>query len=280
MSVKLRILFIASVLLAFCAAGAQEQGRPIPQGSSLPEGSLPGLFSSPGYLEFGGSYFNLSGPNPNWADAYIRGLVSGGSNVVSAETDRQNRYGDTGWYYSFGWTHVWSENWYSELDFGSSTVGGFFLPKARVDALIHRKLLSGKRLVLSAGGGYDKSKTINSDYRGQIGGMYYFERPWIVQGDFILTRAAPGNIVAPSALLSVTEGHDKEHYVSFTANFGREGYEIVNVGQAVVNFGFQDYSLNWRQWVGPNWGFTVTPEHEEKPFYHRNGGTVGLFFNF
>jgi hypothetical protein len=67
------------------------------------------LMSGLAYLEFGGSYFNLSGPNPNWADAYIKGLVSRGSNVLPGELTRQSRYGGTGWYYSFGWTRTWSK---------------------------------------------------------------------------------------------------------------------------------------------------------------------------
>ena len=279
---KPKALLTITVLLVSGLTLAQDRSQqPIPQGSSLPGmASIPLGMNGPGFVELGGSYFNLTGTSPHWEDAYAKALISGGLNGISGEVSRQNRFGDTGWYYSFGWTRVWSENWYSELDFGTSTVDGFFLPKARVDALINRKVLPRKQLVLTLGAGYDRSKVGNFDYRGHLGATYYFSRPWIVQGGAIFTYARPGNILAPSGFLAVTHGHVKEHYITARANFGREGYEVINAGQTIVNFAFQDYSLNWRQWMAPNWGFSATAEYESKPVYHRAGGTIGLFLDF
>lgn len=285
MNVKLGLILITTVLLVAGLAAAQTQ--PLPQGSSLPEiSTLPGNLNGPGYMEFGGDYFNLNDNNHNWADAYFNGVVSGGRNVFSGQFSRQDRFGDTGWYYSMGWTRAWSENWYTELDFGTSTVAGFFLPRARVDALINRKLLPRKQLVLSLGLGYDLSKIVapstiaDHDYRAQIGAIYYFEKPWLVQAGTTFTRADPGAIVAPSGYLAVTQGRVKEHYITLRASLGREGYEIFGPGQTAFNFAFQDYSVNWRQWMGPSWGFVLAAEHEVKPIYHRNGGTVGFFLDF
>ncbi|HEY6249456.1 MAG TPA: YaiO family outer membrane beta-barrel protein [Candidatus Angelobacter sp.] len=282
----MKLIPIAIILLV-CGWATAQNHQPIPQGSSLPGmSSMPMGMNGPGFLELGGSYFNVTGSSPRWDDAYANALISGGRNAVSGQLSRQNRYGDTGWYYGFGWTRVWSENWYSELDFGTSTVQGFFLPKVRTDALINRKLLPRKQLVLQLGAGYDLSKRVNgtpvanSDYRGQVGAIYYFERPWIVQGGAIFTHASPGNILAPAGYVAVTRGHVKEHYLTARANFGREGYEIFSAGQTIFNFPFQDYSVNWRQWMAPNWGFSATAEYESKPIYHRLGGTIGLFLDF
>jgi YaiO family outer membrane protein len=286
MKINAKAALIATMLMFSLLVGAQDH-QPIPQGSSLPGmSSMPVGMNGPGFLEFGGSYSNVTGPSPNWQDAYMNGLITGGRNALSGQLSRQSHFGDTGWYYALGWTRAWSDNWYSELDFGTSTVKGFFLPKARVDALINRKLLPRKQLVLQLGGGYDLSKIVNnnpvanSDYRGQIGAVYYFERPWIVQGGTIVTLAKPGSIVAPSGYLAVTHGHVKEHYITARANFGKEGYELFTAGQTLFNFTFQDYTLNWRQWMAPNWGFNATAEYEIKPIYHRAGGTVGLFLDF
>lgn len=286
MSVKLKAILIATLFVFSIVAAGQDQ-RPIPQGSSLPDlTNMPTGMNGPGYLEFGGSYSNLSAGSPNWEDAYMNGVISGGRNAISGQLSRQDHFGDTGWYYAVGWTRVWSDNWYSELDFGTSTVKGFFLPKARTDALISHKVLPRKQLVLQVGGGYDLSKIVNnnpvanSDYRGQIGAIYYFERPWIVQGGTIITVAHPGNILAPSGYLAFTQGRVKEHYLTVRANFGKEGYELFTAGQTLFNFTFQDYTVNWRQWMAPNWGFSATAEYEAKPIYHRAGGTVGLFLDF
>src|SRR5947207_2222660 len=49
---------------------------------------------------------------------------------------------------------------------------------------------------------------------------------------------------------------------------------------ALFNFVVHNYSANWRQWVGVNWGFNATFDHESNFSYRRNGGTLGLFLDF
>jgi len=276
-------LLLALTLISLMAT-AQEKTTTVPQGSSIPGlgGVVLGL-SGPGYVEMGGGYSRLNGSAgslPNWGDAYLRGLMSGGSNAYDGEIIRQSRYGDTGWWFGGGWTHTFGPNWYSDVHFGSSTVGGFFLPRVRVDGFINRKLLPRKQFVLSLGGGYDKSKTVNSAARGQIGGIYYFERPFMVQGGVTFTRANPGSVLARSQYLAVTQGHDKEHFITLRAEIGREGYELIAPQTTLFNFVVHNYSANWRQWVGVNWGFNATFDHESNVSYHRNGGTLGLFLDF
>jgi YaiO family outer membrane protein len=276
----MKLIILSALLLASAFAVGQEQS-PIPQGSSIPGlSAVPLGLNGPSFVEFGGDYNSLSGGFQRWEDAYLRGGISSGRNNFNGELSRQSRYGDTGWYYSLGWTRSWSENWYSELDFGSSTVGGFFLPKVRTDALINRKLLSRRQLVVTLGGGYDLSKTVNSAYRGQIGATYYFERPWIIQGGVTWTHANPGSILARTQFVAVTQGHAKEHFLTLRAEVGREGYELIGPQTSLFDFPIQNYSATWRQWLGPNWGFNAILEHEETPFYHRNGGTLAIFLEF
>ena len=121
---------------------------------------------------------------------------------------------------------------------------------------------------------------MNSAARGQIGGAYYFERPFIVQGGVTFTRANPGSILARSQYLAVTQGHDKEHFITLRAEIGREGYELIGPQTALFYFVVHNYSANWRQWVGVNWGFNATFDHESNFSYRRNGGTLGLFLDF
>src|SRR5579884_3110319 len=228
LSKKLTGKCAAAWLLLFCMhAVAQNTGSPVPQGSSVPAFSaIPFGTSGPGYLEVGGSYSGLTNQFSSWRDGYARGVFSGANNTFGLEVTRQNRYGDSGWFGSGDWTRALGTNWYSTVDVGSS-VGGFFIPKLRADGFINRKLLPHKQLVLNGGVGYDKSKIQNSALRGEFGGMYYFQQPFVLQGEVTWTKASPGGIVARSQSLAVTQGHEKEHYVSFRAEFGREGYELV-----------------------------------------------------
>lgn len=276
MKIWLLLLAVSSV-----AVGQNYPSTTIPQGSSIPGlgGGLPGGLNGPGYLEVGGSHSSLSEGNPSWNDAYLRGVMSGGKNVFNGELIRQGRFGDAGWYYSLGLTRTLSENWFGAVHFGSS-IGGFFLPKLRTDATINRKLLPNKQFVASAGFGYDKSKTVNSAYRTQIGGTYYFSFPIVLQGGVMWTRANPGALVARSQYLAITQGREKEHYLSVRAEIGREAYQLIGPSTTVFDFPIHNYSANWRQWLGFNWGLNFAFEHEGNPYYKRNGGTVGIFLDF
>jgi YaiO family outer membrane protein len=279
-------LFAVLVLFLICGlALGQERGTTIPQGASIPGlGGLSLGMNGPGFIEFGGSYSHLSKtefatPFAPWGDAYLRGVMSRGSNALNGELIRQVRYSDTGWYYNLGWIRTWNPDWYTEVSAGSST-RGFFLPKFRANALINRKILARKQLVLTGGVGYDKSKTVNDATRFQAGGTYYFERPFVLQGGVTWTHANPGGIVARSQYMAVTQGHDKEHYISVRAEIGREGYELIGPQTTLFNFVVHNYSVNWRQWIGPNWGVNLAFEHERNPSFRRNGGTLGIFMDF
>ncbi|SRR6266404_2499542 len=284
---KLRSWILTIVLAAAVAAAAQDSAKPgttVGQGSSIPGLSgIPGA-EVPGFLEFGGSRSDLTSPQPSWTDFYLRGMLALNSrNAVDGEATREERYGETGWFYTLGLTHSFGENVYADVHGGTST-GGFFLPKYRADGFLNFKVLPHKQLVLTAGGGYDKSKTVNTATRAQFGGTYYFERPWIVQGGVMLTHANPGNTLAPTGYMAVTQGRAKEHYITLRAELGREAYELVGDKArnrfTLFDFPIHNYSGNWRQWVGNNWGVNFTFERQVNPFFNRNGATLGLFLDF
>ena len=284
-----RALILGLIALLSCALSAQDSTNTT---APAPGSSLPGLgaislgLNGPGYIEVGGSHSQLSAGNPSWSDFYARGVLSGGRNTLNGELTREDRFGDSGWFYDVGLTRTLSEAWYAQFSAGSS-IGGFFLPKFRTDALINRKLLKRRQLVATAGFGYDKSKTVNHDIRGEAGAAYYFEYPLVLQGGVTWTHASPGNILARTQYIAATQGSQKEHFISLRYSWGREGYEIVGAPTPVIpaynvlfDFPVRDISASWRQWIGPNWGLNVQIDHHEEPAYHRFGGTAGVFLDF
>ena len=281
---RLRFLLLFLLLMMSVVGFGQGRDTTVPQGTSIPGlGGLVGL-NGAGFVEFGGSYFhlnrtNVSAPFAPWGDAYFRGLMSGGNNKFNGELTRQVHYGDIGWFYNLGWTRTWSPDWYTEISAGTST-RGFFLPKFRTDGFVNRKLLARRQLIVTGGLGYDKSKTVNTATRYTAGGTYYFEHPFVVQGGVTWTHANPGSILARSQYLAVSQGHDKEHYITVRAEIGREGYELIGPQTSLFNFAVHNYSANWRQWLGPSWGFNMSFESENNFTYHRFGGGLGFFMDF
>ncbi len=270
------------VLLTFCACVvAQESGRPIPQGSSGPViGMIPTTLNGPGFIEIDGSHSALSDSQPSWNDVYLRGGMSFSSNTVNLEFSRQSRFGDSGWFYNGGWVHTWSPKWYTDVHLGTST-GSFFLPRFRVDGFVHRKVLSREQLVLNFGAGYDKSRLQASAYRVTPGAAYYFDRfPLVLEGGVTWTQSNPGSVVARSQYVALTEGRAKEHYLAVRAEVGREAYEIIQGQATAFNFPIRNFAGTWRQWLAPNWGLNFNVERDGNPFYHRLGGTIGIFLDF
>src|SRR5437868_9729146 len=187
-----KVIIFLSMLLLLPALFAQDTGSAPPQAASIPGlGAIPFGLNGPGYIEIGGGYSDMY-PRPYvpWRDAYVRILASGGRNTFSGEGSRQNRYGDTGYYYGAGITRDISDNWFADAHVGSSA-GGFFLPKLRVDSSISRKLLSNKQLVLTGVFGYDKSKQVNYDYRFGPAFTYYTKWSVVGQGGVNFVRSNP-----------------------------------------------------------------------------------------
>lgn len=263
-------------------------GKTVPQGSSIPGLGAPGFMDGPGYFEVGGSRSDLTAPIQPWTDLYLRGVLSPDErDTFSLDFERQARYGDAGWLYTLGVTHVFTDFLYASVD-GSTSTGGFFIPKYRVDAFVNYKTLPRKQLVLYGGVGLDQGKPVNGfatkATRLEAGSTYYFtDWPFIVQDGVTFTHADPGGITAPSGYLAITEGRNKEHYITVRAELGREGYQLFGASNSqftAFNFPIHNYSGTWRQWIGNNWGVNVTVERYVNPYFNRNGATVGLFLDF
>jgi YaiO family outer membrane protein len=283
-------LLLLSIFVLSFSVGAIAQA--VPNTTVAPGSSLPGLgglmlgMDGPGYIEAGGSHSALSGGYPDWNDFYLRGMMSGGRNALTGEITREGRFGDSGWFGGLDLVRTLSDNWFVEVSAGAS-VGGFFLPKFRVDGLINRKLLSHRQLVVTAGGGFDQSKTVDHDVRAQAGAAYYFNFPVVLQGGLNWTYSSPGDIVARTQYIAAMQGHDKEHFVSLRYEWGREGYEVIGPPTAstpafnvALNFPERSLAGTYRQWIGPNWGVNLNVEQHQEPAYHRWGGTAGVFLDF
>lgn len=278
---RMRLLALMTMfLLAAGVAAAQQNVGVHPAGSSLPAlGSVPWTMDGPGFLEVSFDHSALNGGNPSWNDGYIRASISGGKNTFAGEASRQSRFGDTGWFGNLGWTRVLGENWYGSLWFGASA-GGVFLPKYRADAFLYRKFLSHQQLVIGAGAGYDKSKLVNYAYRNTADILYYFNWPLIAEGGVTWTRSQPDGTLARTQFLSLTEGREKEHYITARAEIGREAYEILGPAGEFFDFPVHNYSLSYRQWLGANWGLNFAFQRDVNRYYQRNGGSLAFFVDF
>ncbi|HXX19452.1 MAG TPA: YaiO family outer membrane beta-barrel protein [Candidatus Acidoferrum sp.] len=231
------------------------------------------------FVEAGGSYRQLTEGFGDWSGGYARGVYKTGSNTWSGEINGQHEFGDGGVYLAAGDTHDFNSTWYGSLTLGSS-VGGFFWPRFRADAFINRKWKSRKQLITTLGYGYYAAKDVHRDQSVFVGTAYYFTKPWIFEDGVRFNVSNPGAVFSPSGFFAITQGRNKQHYITLNAEFGEEGYQLVGPTTVLSRFNSQSLTITWRQWIGKNWGFNLIADYYHSPFYERGGGSFGLFKEF
>jgi YaiO family outer membrane protein len=233
-----------------------------------------------GFVEAGGGYDRLTAGEPSWNDEYVRGHVRvTPSDAFDLETSRQSHFGDHGTHFGLGYTRILSDRWYASAHAGVSD-GGFFLPRARFDAFVHRKWLSGRNLVTAIGVAYSRARDVHSDRILSFDALYYFDAPWIVEAGARLNDSDPGSVVSARGHVAATYGRDKHHYLTLRYERGRESYLLIAEDQAVSDFASDELSLVWRQWLTGRVGFNARAVRYANPTYRRLGVAVGLFWEF
>lgn len=279
------VLLILSLAFAL-RANAQQDATPAdpPQSSQQTPGTVAPPAPAPekiltNYVEAGGSYRQLSNGFGRWSGGYARGVLAQGKNIWSGEVNGQHEFGDAGVYLAAGDTYNFNSDWYASLTLGSS-VGGFFWPRFRADAFVNRKWAERKQLITTFGFGYYAAKDVHRDRSFFLGTTYYFQGPWIIEDGVRFNISNPGTVFSPSGFVAVTEGRNKQHYVTVNAGFGQEAYQLIGPTAVLTRFASQTFTITWRQWAGKNWGFNLVADYYHSPFYQRGGGSLGLFKEF
>jgi YaiO family outer membrane protein len=258
------------VLLTPAAAAAGQDRAPLP----APDVPLRGEVST------AGSFHTLSGSLQSWTFVQLRGLVhAGSSDVWAGEIVGQREFGDAGVFLGVANTHTFNPDWFVFTSAGTS-VGGFFLPRFRLNATVARKWLPMRRLVTSVGGGYYAAKDAHRDYSVAAGAVYYFPAPVIVEGGVTWNNSTPGGVVSRYQFLAVTQGRERERYIILRVAGGHEAYQLIAPTSPIADFVSRSVSLTVRQWVNSVWGISAGAEIYSNSSYSRRGVTLGAFRQF
>lgn len=271
--------------LAASASGASsssdlanpEQASPQQPDANIPP--QPGPKPLTNYVEGGGDYLDLTNGFGYWAGGYARGVVAEGNNILAAEVNGQHEFGDAGVYLAAGDTYKFNSDWYGSMTAGSS-VGGFFWPRFRADGFINKKWMGRKQLITTFGFGYYAAKDVHRDHSFFAGSTYYFAKPWIIEEGIRFNVSNPGSVFSPAAFVAVTQGRNKQHYITLRTGFGKEAYQLIGPTLSLSDFQSQTLTVTWRQWIGTNWGINLVGDYYHNPFYQRGGTSLGFFREF
>jgi len=238
-----------------------------------------GLKQLSNYVEGGGDYLHLTNGFGYWAGGYSRAVITKGKNIWNGEVNGQREFGDAGVYLAAGDTYNFNSDWYGSLTAGSS-VGGFFWPRFRADGFTNKKWMARKQLITTFGFGYYAAKDPHRDHSFFIGTTYYFEKPWIVEEGIRFNVSNPGSVFSPAGFVAVTQGRNRQHYVTVRAGVGKEAYQLIGPAVELTDFASQTLTVTWRQWLGTNWGVNLVGDYYHSPFYQRGGTSFGFFREF
>jgi YaiO family outer membrane protein len=230
-------------------------------------------------IEVAASASAVSNGYGNWSSLYARGAWQADTKTTFfPEAAISREFHDNGALFGLGATRVFDDDWYAFAS-TSTSAGGFYLPRFRGVALLNRKLLPKRQLVLNAGGSFTQWKDAHSDVGLTVGAIYYFDAPVVLEGGTNRNISRPGSVASQSYFLALTEGRASSHYLVAHVSGGREAYATLAPGQAITDFASHTGSLTLRQWVAHDVGFVAGAEYYANPFYHRTGLTLGGFWN-
>jgi YaiO family outer membrane protein len=281
LAVALPILSLALISVARAQDSAPSSSAdlisPQPPATAASTEAQPKILTN--YVESGGNYLSLTNGFGCWAGGYSRAVLTTGKNTWNGEINGQREFGDSGVYFAAGDTYNFNSDWYGSVTVGSSA-GGFFWPRFRTDEFLNKKWLARKQWITTFGFTYYAAKDIHRDHSFFAGSTYYFDKPWVVEEGVYFNLSHPGAVFAPAGFVAVTQGRNKQHYVTVRAGFGEEAYQLVGPTTSLTDFQSQTLTLTWRQWVGTNWGVNFIGDYYHSPFYMRGGSSFGLFKDF
>ncbi|HEX5389017.1 MAG TPA: YaiO family outer membrane beta-barrel protein [Burkholderiaceae bacterium] len=262
------------VLAACCPVAALAQQDGPAEMPTTPTAASPAPERS---LEAYTSRQSLSNGYGRWHESGLRGHWGLDDHLLGAEIATMKRFGESGRFIGLSDTVTLHPDWFATVSVGAGD-GASYLPDQRIDAFINRKLLSDRQLVATLGTGYYRAPDGHTDRAFSLGATYYFEAPWVLQGEVRFNESSPGKVRTHQQFLAATWGREQQTQVMLRHGWGGEGYQAIGGGLSLVNFSSRQSQIHVRHWLGRQWGVSVGLERYSNPYYTRKGATVSLFW--
>jgi len=251
-------------VLLLTPAAAMGQGAPL----AAPRG---GLFEVSGFAH------RVSDGFGDWRGGRLRAVLPAGArDLFHLEAVGQRAFGDDGIYASAAHQHTFGDSWISYLAVSGGS-GDFFFPDLRLDALLTRKLLPSRRLLLSAGGTWVTSKGVYRDRTAVAAATAYLGASAVLEVGGRFNWSTPGDLSSQRGYAALTLGRSGERFLVVRGGAGTEAYQLTGISATERRFRSSEVAVTWREWLGPRIGMLVGGERYHNPFYSRAGAQLGLF---
>lgn len=229
-------------------------------------------------------FASLTGGNSNWNDQFVRGHVGlKPGTTLNWDLSSQRHFDERGTVGALSLTHTLSPWWYMSV--GASSGSASFQNKYRGDVAIYRKWTDTQQWVTGLALMKSASRDgIHRDTGVTASVAYYSTDAWVGEGGVVYNKSNPGAVDGYRGFAALTMGTEKQHYFTARIDHGKEGYlptgAIASGSGSHVGFQSTELSLQWRQWLGQDWGYLVGGQFYRNPYYNRKGLSAALFFDF
>ncbi|MEJ5028064.1 YaiO family outer membrane beta-barrel protein [Comamonas sp. MYb21] len=237
-----------------------------------------------GRVDIGAGFSSLTGGNSNWNDEYVRGYVGlKPGTVLNWDLASQRHFDQRGTVGALSLTQTLSPWWYMSV--GASSGSADFQNKYRGDIAIYRKWTESQQWVTGLALMKSASRDgIHRDTGITASVAYYSANDWVGEGGVVYNKSNPGSVEGYRGFAALTMGREKQHYFTARIDHGKEGYlptgAMANGAGDQVGFQSTELSLQWRQWLGKDWGYLVGGQFYRNPYYNRKGLSAAVFFDF
>lgn len=230
-----------------------------------------------GMLEASGFAHQVTNDFGDWRGGRIRAVLPAGlRDVFYLEGVGQRAFGDDGFYGVVSHQHAFGNDWISFVSAGAGS-GEFFFPELRLDAMLTRKLLPSRRLLVSVGGTWVRSKDVYRDRTAVASVTGYLSPSAVLEVSGRFNWSTPGSLASRRGAVALTLGRTGQRYVVLRGGGGGESYQLTGSGETERSFTSTEASVSWREWLGRQTGLVLGGEWYHNPFYTRTGVQVGIF---
>jgi len=232
------------------------------------------------YVEAGINHHDVTRNQGDWNGQFLKGeMQTDKDDRWNAIIQHQEAFKENGWYVGAGNTHTWNEKYFTGIGagFGSGTA---IFPRFRVDGDVNRRWLEKGNLVTTLGASFTAAESKYTGYSMFLGASYYFPAPWVVQVGTRIGVSNPGAVISNSQFIALTYGYSKRYYLTGRIGRANEAYQLLCCGRVTNAFNSNNAGLNWRHWLGKDWGYNFGYNWYDNPVYTRNGYTFSVFKEF
>lgn len=224
-------------------------------------------------------YQHLTGGYSSWRQLTVHGVFESDRNVFQGELSHKREFNTNGNFLGLTDTYTINDDWFTSGSVGFGD-GAFYLPRVRFDGFVYRKFLPKKNFVGSLGVGYYDAPDGHIDRSVALGGAFYFDQPWVVEGGIRFNRSNPGGVNTHQQFVAANYRPNAQNALSARFAWGSEGYVPLAANTSMVGFNSTDASVSWRHRLDKLWGFSVSANRYRNPSYARSGVDIGITRQF